>query len=366
MHFKVRGMVIGVLQSAHLENRPAGHIIAVKAAHPPGRDRPLGIPEDWMTVLEEVASYLPATRVPVEEACDRAGAGPAHAGMLRRFRGLDCVRKAPEASLADLITLAAARLRGLPGREKRVRYVLQARTMHAVAPYPVSPVQDACDRLGLAHATAFSVTQHSCASGLLAVALAGELLADSGDDAALALVLTGEKAFTPAAQVMRGVAVTGECSAACLVRAGGAGDRLLSYAWRTRGRYHDIMRLPPELAASFQRDYVPEMASVLREAASRAGLALDEIAMILPHNVNRSSWLQLCALTGYPVSRVFLGNVADTGHCFCADSFVNYRSACDLGLLHPGDRYVMTSVGLGATFAAMVFEHRRASGVNGA
>jgi 3-oxoacyl-[acyl-carrier-protein] synthase III len=311
-----------------------------------------------MTVLDEVAAYLPPTRVPVEEICDRVGAAPGQARLLRRFHGLDQVLRAPDEGPADLLALAAGRLRRLRGRADRVRYVVHARTMHAVAPYPISLVQQVCGRLGLEHAAAFTVTQHSCASGLLAIALAGELLADTDDGSALALVLTGEKAFTASAEMVPGAAVTGECAAACLVRAAGPGDRLLGYASHTRGRYHDIMRLPPELGAGFQRDYVPEVARVLHAAADRAGLALQEIALILPHNVNRSSWLRLCQLTGYPADRVFLRNVSRTGHCFCADPFVNYRSACDLGLLQPGDRYLMASVGLGATFAAMVFERQ--------
>jgi 3-oxoacyl-[acyl-carrier-protein] synthase-3 len=55
--------------------------------------------------------------------------------------------------------------------------------------------------------------------------------------------------------------------------------------------------------------------------------------------------------------RLYLDNLADLGHCFGADAFLNYRSASDAGRLKPGDHYVMTAVGLGATFSAMVFEH---------
>jgi 3-oxoacyl-[acyl-carrier-protein] synthase-3 len=43
----------------------------------------------------------------------------------------------------------------------------------------------------------------------------------------------------------------------------------------------------------------------------------------------------------------------------CLVSAVNYRTAVDRGLLAPGDRYLVATVGSGegATFAAMVFEH---------
>ncbi|QDY11579.1 hypothetical protein FJK98_11510 [Micromonospora sp. HM134] len=52
-------------------------------------------------------------------------------------------------------------------------------------------------------------------------------------------------------------------------------------------------------------------------------------------------------------------NVGTGGHLFCSDAFVNYRTAMDRGLLAPGDRYLVATVGSGegATTAALVFEH---------
>jgi len=53
------------------------------------------------------------------------------------------------------------------------------------------------------------------------------------------------------------------------------------------------------------------------------------------------------------------GNISVNGHVYCADMFINYRTACDRGLLRPGGKYLAAAVGAGggATFAAMVFEH---------
>ena len=80
---------------------------------------------------------------------------------------------------------------------------------------------------------------------------------------------------------------------------------------------------------------------------------------MLPHNVNLVTWQRMCMLLKFPRERVLLDNIPDTGHVFCADLFVNYQTACERGLLRPGDRYLAAAVGAGggATFAAMVFEH---------
>ena len=92
-------------------------------------------------------------------------------------------------------------------------------------------------------------------------------------------------------------------------------------------------------------------------AVARAGLELDDIDLILPHNVNTVSWKRLCQAMGVPVARVLLDNVPVTGHSFCADAFINYRTAAERGRLHPGRKYLIAAVGSGATFSAMVFEH---------
>jgi 3-oxoacyl-[acyl-carrier-protein] synthase-3 len=233
--------------------------------------------------------------------------------------------------------------------------------MPVVAPYPVNPLHDVCRALGLDHALAFAVTHQSCASGLLAIDMAGRLLA--ADEAAtaeaagpLALILSGEKTFTREAQVFADTTVFGEGAAACLVSASGARDRMLAYAASVRGEFDSATG---ENDARLQREYRPSLAEVMRRALDEAGLSLDDIKVVLPHNVNLVTWQRMCLLLGFPRDRVVLDNIPASGHVFCADLFANYRTACERGLLEPGDRYLAAAVGAGggATFAAMVFEH---------
>ena len=65
----------------------------------------------------------------------------------------------------------------------------------------------------------------------------------------------------------------------------------------------------------------------------------------------------MCQQIGLPPSVVLLDNVPLLGHTFAADSFLNYRTAVDNGLLSAGDRYLIVSAGYGAIFSAMVLEH---------
>ena len=310
-----------------------------------------------MTALEAVAVCLPPADVPIEEVGRPLGLTARQTTLFRRFHGLDRVRLAPDGTLADMLLGAASALEALRGREHQVRYVLFARSTPVSVPYPHNPVHEVCGALGLDHAVAFSVTHHACAVGLLAIDLAGRLLAGDPDPDALALVLAGEKAFTRDGKLIPETAICGEVSTACLVRAGGGRDRVLSYATIQRGEFDGRLAEDPELLARFQQVFSDSMVEVIQGALDEAGLTLGDIALILPHNVNRISWRRVCKVLGYPIDQVLLDNVALTGHCFGADVFVNYDTATSQGRLRHGDRYLAAAAGVGAVFSAMVFEH---------
>jgi 3-oxoacyl-[acyl-carrier-protein] synthase III len=315
-----------------------------------------------MTALEALSVYLPPERVPVESLAGPLGLTEMQVKLFRRFHGLREVGRDPDPSLQRLLMKAATGLDALRGQEHRVRYVLYARTMPVVAPYPANPLHEVCHELGLGHALAFTVTHQSCASGLLAIDMAGRLLAadaadgQDGQAAPLALVLSGEKAFTREAQLFADTTIFGEGAAACLVSAFGDRDRMLAYASHVRGEFDSATGAND---ARLQREYRPSLAAVMRQALDEACVALDDIRVILPHNVNMVTWQRMCLLLKFPLDRVVLDNIPASGHVFCADVFANYKTACERGLLRPGDRYLAAAVGAGggATFAAMVFEH---------
>ncbi|CAG7641266.1 3-oxoacyl-[acyl-carrier-protein] synthase III C-terminal domain-containing protein [Actinacidiphila bryophytorum] len=309
-----------------------------------------------MTAVVGVGVWVPEGRVGIEEVGGELGLSGMQVKIFRRYHRLGEIARDPHGGLAELLRGALDGLDALRGQEHRVRYVLHARTFPTVVPYPHDPVREVCDAYGLGHAAVFAVGHHACASGLLALDAAGRLLAAEGDHDGLALVLTGEKTFTAEARLVPGTSFFGEGAAACLVAATGERDRLLAYASDLRG---DIDSGDEEAALAFQRVYADTLAATITAAVARAGLAMDDVGVVLPHNVNRVAWHQVCRTLGYPRERVVLDNVAATGHLFCADSFVNYRTAQARGLLRQGEPYVMAAAGAGsgAAFSAMAFVH---------
>jgi 3-oxoacyl-[acyl-carrier-protein] synthase-3 len=312
-----------------------------------------------VTALAEVAAYVPPQRVPIESLAPELGLSPMQVKLFRRYHGLAEVSRDSGRSLLELLTCAAGQLNGLRGQRERVRYVLYARSMPVVAPFPLNPLHELSERLRLGHAIAFTVTHQACATSLLAIHLAGRLLAADDDPDALALVVAGEKAYTRVAQIVPETSLFAEASAACLVSQGGPRDRLLAYAVQSRGEFDGDPAEQPGLLAKFQSAYPAMFAEVIAAAVAEAGLRLSDVSLILPHNVNLVSWRRVCREMDFPVAKVLLDNVPSVGHGFCADAFINYRTAVTRGLLGAGDHYVIAAAGaaLGATFSAMVFQH---------
>jgi 3-oxoacyl-[acyl-carrier-protein] synthase-3 len=310
-----------------------------------------------MTAIEAVAAYLPETRVPIANLAGQLDMTARDMKLFERFYGLSEVCRDPGGTLTDLLLGATGKLTELAGQEHRVRYVIYAGGGTVTVPHPINPLQEVCAELGLTGATAFALTHHACASTLLSIDMAGRLLTVDGDPDALALVLAGLKTFTRDAQLVPETTLFSEGSAACLVSATGSSDRVVSYAASMRGDFDGWITNEEEAATRYGHAYPDCLADVLEQAVAEAGLSLQDLALILPHNVNAVSWSRLCKRMGFPRERVLLDNVPLYGHCFAADGLINYRTACDRGRLQPGDYYLMAAAGLGAVFSAMVFQH---------
>jgi 3-oxoacyl-[acyl-carrier-protein] synthase-3 len=256
--------------------------------------------------------------------------------------------------LLDLLSAPAEELlEGVPDRS-RIQYLIYAHTVPDIAPAHINMAQLLRDRLGLAHAEAFAVTQQNCASGLAAIDIAVQLLLASGDPVHRALVVTGEKPTSRIFSIIPGCSIMGEGSAACLVNINGGGMRIRSYSVKLNGRYAQMHPPSPSVLTEFCSTYTSSVAGVLQEAITKAGLELGDITMIFPHNVNLSSWQRLIRELDVPGELIYLDNVPRYGHCQCADAFLNLVSMRKEGRLEDGGIYVLVAVGLGAIYSAMV------------
>jgi 3-oxoacyl-[acyl-carrier-protein] synthase III len=230
---------------------------------------------------------------------------------------------------------------------------VHAHTVPHVAPPDLHLIDTLRHRLGLDDARAFAMSQQTCAIGLHALTVLESLLR-AEPPGSQALLLVADKVVSPVMRHLPGVTVTGDAAAAVLVGLAGPGDVVLGVVRRTLGEFHQAGNMPEPLRHRYHQLYVPTVAAVIREAVVAAGVTLDDVSLVLPHNVNRYSWSAIARDLGLPLHRVYLANVPRMGHCHCADPFVNLATARAEAAVAPGDIVLMVSVGQGGTFCAAV------------
>ncbi|OIU69830.1 3-oxoacyl-[acyl-carrier-protein] synthase III C-terminal domain-containing protein [Rossellomorea aquimaris] len=306
-----------------------------------------------MLGIEGIETYLPDNEVYISNLSERLNLNRFQLTLLTRFHGLEKVRYKPDQSLEEMLINPIEKMLSKVER-KDIKYIIYAHTITTVAPYPINILENIKKTLGLENATSFSITHHHCSSAITAIEVAKHLIGDSRDKV---LLLTGEKPFTPKAQLIPNTTVMGEGSACCLISANSKGNQLLSTNRMILGAYHSGVNLNDKQLKQFEKEYTDTLVKTIEGAISKANLGMGDINHIIPHNVNRSSWLKVIDALPLKKEIYFLDNISEIGHCYCSDPFLNLHTMLERGSIRKGEYYVFVTVGLGATFSAAVFQH---------
>ena len=205
--------------------------------------------------------------------------------------------------------------------------------------------------LKLTRARTLAVTELGCVSLLAAVWLAHRLMDQEGWDTAVCVNADVMPRGLPR-EVLYSVMSDAGC--AVLLTRDPRGHRLLHHAQMSKGCYWDAQSCGPELLAA----YYPTAKRLISNALAHCGLALDDIACVLPNNVSRRSWEAMCQVLRLPMERVYTDNIPRHGHAMASDPFVNLHDAVLRGRVRSGDRVLLFGFGLGAHWACCVVEIR--------
>ena len=308
--------------------------------------------------LAELTSYVPDSLVSVESLQNHLGLNRYQAQLLSRIHRIETVAIAEGVPVVELVARSIRKLFEKESvKTNDIRAVLYCHTIQTVAPFPKNLILEWQKEFGLEHAIGFSMTMQNCASSIGVLEVAQNFLRNEPSESAKVLVVTGEKAFTPSVQLIPGISVMGEASAACLISKKAGPNQILSVEQVTLGQFSNGVRSTPAQLKEFQDLYAPTVVQTIRNALEKASVSQEEIKYIAPHNINVSSWKSVAQLMGFPLQQIYLKNVARYGHCFCSDVFLNLDDLQSDGLIAKGDVVVLVSVGLGATFGAAVVRH---------
>jgi 3-oxoacyl-[acyl-carrier-protein] synthase-3 len=143
----------------------------------------------------------------------------------------------------------------------------------------------------------------------------------------------------------------GACAA--LVRRGDGRNRIVECTQVTKGALWDSEEIENEIIAA----YFPTATALVERTLAKAGLEMDDIALVIPHNVSLRSWEILGRLIGCPPERIYTENIARVGHTIASDNLLNLRRATESGLIEKGDYLLLFTFGYGSNWACMIVQH---------
>lgn len=214
--------------------------------------------------------------------------------------------------------------------------------------YPVSRLQSELD---LANASVAGIDQQGCAAIFSSIRLARATLLAEPDVRTVLCVSADRLPHGAPREVVYNLVSDGAC--AMLVRRDAGRNRILATHQVTKGAFWDSGSLENEIIAA----YFPTARTVIEETVRKAGVTLDQIRWVIPHNVSLRSWEILLGLIGCPREKLYSANIGRVGHTIAADNFINLRDATDAGLLHKGDLLLLFTFGYGLNWSCMVLEH---------
>lgn len=321
--------------------------------------------------IHSIAEYLPARVVTVGELHER-GLLRGSPETLKSF-GFETVHLAGEESNIDMAVAAAERVlensdidRGEIGM---ILYaaalnssstlwdgnggsphgpVLQLDSVPDLFKYPASLLQTELD---LPNASVVGINQIGCASIFAALRLARALIV-AEDDLKAVLCVSADK-FPAGRHRDLAYNLVSDGACATIVRRGACRNRIVECTQVTKGALWDSEEIENEIIAA----YFPTATALVERTLAKAGLKMDDIALVIPHNVSLRSWEILGRLIGCPPERIYTENIARVGHTIASDNLLNLRRATESGLIKKGDYLLLFTFGYGSNWACMIVQH---------
>ena len=305
--------------------------------------------------IVDISMHVPAHRQNVAEAAQELALSKMDGRLFERFYGLKALPYEAGGSMEALYQPLIAHLAAMaPALSASLDLVVYCHTLPSVAPpHGQRMTQGLLVGLG-SRAEVMDLSLAHCATPVATLPLIRARLAPGRR----ALLLAGERGFHRSLRLLPGITIMGEVSCAVVLAPGEGSCRIQDVYTQHDGRFcRDTGHFDGnEGAFRFAAEYQGLLLAHMRSALAHFSLAPEDIALILPHNVNLPSWQGLMRELGWPRDKVYLDNVARYSHCFGADGFINLRHALAEGRLVSGDQVLMVSVGMGATLASALVE----------
>ncbi|WNJ94730.1 3-oxoacyl-[acyl-carrier-protein] synthase III C-terminal domain-containing protein [Vibrio ruber] len=307
--------------------------------------------------IQRISTQLPEQSISLVEQCELFELTSFKALIYKKFIGVEQIPVARPGEI-DVMLEKVIREAIPEGEEKSVHVVIHAHTCPIVGQYGQITMPRILRRLGLYQAFFSGICANRCASFFDAIDVIRTILEQR--KGGYGILVTGESALTQELRVVENTAVAGDAAGALLFSYDDICEhfgQLLAYRTHIFGQYSQGVWLENELRSSYEQSYQSMMKDVISATLSQGGVSIEQLRWIVPHSVNRKSWLELADAIHFERSRIMLDNIAHTGHCFGSDMMLNLQRLIHSNSLAKGDHYLMLAVGLGGSFGAALFRH---------
>ncbi|ANE75574.1 3-oxoacyl-ACP synthase III [Dickeya solani] len=201
------------------------------------------------------------------------------------------------------------------------------------------------------HAPCYELDQQNCATLFWALALAQRLL--SQQRAKRVAIIAGDtlSAFAIQERYFPGCTIVGDAFAALLLENQPSGFQIGPVYTGQRPEFHEGIHGSEHVKKAFYQAHDELISDALQNTKSGNPTHLH----LLPHNVNRLSWLNYSRRHQHPLENIALGLMPNIGHCYTVDPLLLLPAA--LPAIQSGKPHVMLSVGLGAWIGSCRIRH---------
>ncbi len=221
----------------------------------------------------------------------------------------------------------------------------RSRDVKHLMDFPVSHLQ--CE-FALHDAIAIGLNQQACTGMLGSVRLARALLSAEPDFERV-LCISADR-FPEGAIYEQAYNLISDGSAACIVSREPSGFRILACHQITNGA---LSRASDDesVGAYFSYTY-----RVVRETLEKGRVDVDDLAWIVPQNMNIKAWQILSRLLGFDFRRISFDTLPEAGHVISGDNVMNLKHLDATGCIEAGDRVLLVMAGYGMNWQCILTE----------
>lgn len=304
--------------------------------------------------IRHLSYYLPEQRVSIEELARRIKLSDERLKVYQTVRRLKCVRMSDESAGDMAVKVGRQALIDSGIDPLEIDAVVFFHSLYNMSFAPASLVGRIQHELGLTRSLSLAVTGQGCASINSATRLSRDMIV--AGSAKTVMVIGADAMQESRSRELNGISVVGDGASVMILQKDCEANRFIEISSFDEGYFHCVADWDKKDQDNFDLVYMIASARLVQRTLRRANLTLDQIKILIPHNVNYSSWDRIIALLKLDPAKFFGENIATNGHAYGTDVVVNLADAIAAGKIQKGDYVLLMSAGMG-TLGCAIIQH---------